>query len=206
MKAPRFATWFAKLPLLNGPQRMQVLDVLHPAAGLDQAISLIGQIRSAGRSCPRCGSGHWHRHGHANDLQRFRCRECGRTFNDLSGTPLARLRLRGKWLDYLDTLLESTPVRKAANRVGVHRNTAFRGRHRFLDWVKLDRVPPLQGIVEADEMFILESQKGSRDLDRPARRRGGAATRRGIHVNWTASWSRAIVVETRLTPSRAVAR
>jgi transposase-like protein len=75
---------------------MQVLDVLHPAAGLSQAISLIGQTRSAGRSCPRCGRRHWHRHGHANDLQRLRCRECGRTFNDLSGKPLARLRLRGK--------------------------------------------------------------------------------------------------------------
>jgi transposase-like protein len=180
MKAPRFTTWFAKLGLLNGPQRVGVLDALHPAAGLDQAIALIDQTRSAGRCCPRCGSGHWHRHGHANDLQRFRCRECGRTFNDLTGTPLARLRLRGKWLDYLDTLLDAKPVRKAAARVGVHRNTAFRWRHRFLDWVKLDRAPPLKGVVEADEMFILESQKGSRKLDRPARRRGGAATRRGI--------------------------
>jgi transposase-like protein len=180
MKAPRFSTWFAKLGLLNGPQRLQVLDALHPAAGLDQTIALIDQIRSAGRCCPRCGSRHWHRHGHANDLQRFRCRECGRTFNDLSGTPLARLRLRGKWLDHLDTLLESKAIRKAANRVGVHRNTAFRWRHRFLDWVKLDRAPQLKGIVEADEMFLLESQKGSRKLDRPARKRGGAATRRGI--------------------------
>jgi transposase-like protein len=180
MKAPRFTAWFAKLGLLNGPQRLRVLDALHPAAGLDQAIALIDQIRSAGRCCPRCGSRHWHRHGHANDLQRFRCRECGRTFNDLSGTPLARLRLRGKWLDYLNTLLESKAIRKTANRVGVHRNTAFRWRQRFLDWVKLDRAPQLKGIVEADEMFLLESQKGSRKLDRPARRRGGAATRRGI--------------------------
>jgi transposase-like protein/IS1 family transposase len=180
MKAPRFAAWFAKLGLLNQPQRSRVLDALHPAAGPDQVISLIGQIRSTGRSCPRCGSACWHRHGHANDLQRYRCRECGRTFNDLSGTPLARLRLRGKWLDYLHTLLDSKPVRKSASRVGVHRNTAFRWRHRFLDWVKLDRAPQLEGIVEADEMFIRESQKGSRNLDRPARKRGGTATRRGI--------------------------
>jgi transposase-like protein len=168
------------LGLLNGPQRLRMLDALHPAAGLDQAIALIDQIRSAGRCCPRCGSGHWHRHGHANDLQRFRCRECGHTFNDVSGTPLARLRLRGKWIDYLNTLLESKAIRKTANRAGVHRNTAFRWRHRFPDWVKLDRAPQLKGIVEADEMFILESQKGSRKLDRPARHRGGTAIRRGI--------------------------
>ena len=28
-----------------------------------------------------------------------------RTFNDLSGKPLARLRLKGKWLDYVAALL-----------------------------------------------------------------------------------------------------
>jgi transposase-like protein len=180
MKARGFTTLIAKLGLLNGPQRLQVLDALRPAAGLDQVVGLIDQIRSAERCCPRCASPNWHRHGHANDLQRFRCRDCGRTYNDLSGTPLARLRLRGKWLDYLDTVLDSKPVRKAASRVGVHRNTAFRWRHRFLEWGKLDRAPQFNGIVEADEMFLLESQKGARKLDRPARRRGGVATRRGI--------------------------
>jgi len=180
MKAPRFTNWFANLRLLNQPQRLQVLDALHPVAGLDQVIALIGQIRAATRQCPQCASPHWHRHGHANDLQRFRCCACGRTFNDLSGTPLARLRLRGKWLEYLQTLLDSTTVRRAATRVGVHRNTAFRWRHRFLHWVKLDRPAQLGGIVEADEMFLLESQKGSRKLDRPPRKRGGAASKRGI--------------------------
>ena len=46
--------------------------------------------------------------------------------------------------------------------------------------VKDDRPQRLCGIVEADEMFMRESQKGSRQLDRPARKRGGAAGRRGI--------------------------
>ena len=180
MKAPRFAKFFAQLPLLNQPQRLQVLGALHPAAGLDRIIALIGAIRSAGRRCPRCNSEHWHRHGRANDLQRFRCRACGRTFNDLTGTPLARLRLKGKWLDYLSVLLDALTVRAAARRVGVHRNTAFRWRHRFLDRVKDDRPAQLTGIVEADETFLLESQKGSRKLDRAPRRRGGQAALRGM--------------------------
>ncbi len=180
MKARGFTTLFAKLGLLSRLQRLQVLDALRPAAGLEQVVALIDQIRAGERCCPRCASPNWHRHGHANDLQRFRCRDCGRTYNDLSGTPLARLRLRGKWLDYLDTVLESKPVRKAASRIGVHRNTAFRWRHRFLEWGKLDRTPQFNGLVEADELFLLESQKGARKLDRPARRRGGVAARRGI--------------------------
>jgi len=180
MKAPRFKGWFAKLPSLNQPQRRQVLDALHPAAGLDQVVALITEVRAAGRCCPRCGNEHCYRHGFANDLQRYRCCACGRTFNDLTGTPLARLRLKDKWLAYSQVLLDSLPVRKAADRVGVHRNTAFRWRHRFLQWVKLDRPAALNGIVEADETFLLESQKGSRTLDRPPRRRGGRAAKRGI--------------------------
>lgn len=180
MRAPQFKKWFAKLPALNVPQRLQTLAALHPAAGLDQVIALIGQVGAAIRRCPRCASCRYHRHGQANGLQRYRCRDCARTYNDLSGTPLARLRLREKWLDYLGTVLDSTSVRKAALDVGVHRNTAFRWRHRFLERAKDDRPKQLPGIVEADETFLLESQKGSRKLDRPARRRGGRAGRRGI--------------------------
>jgi transposase-like protein len=180
MKAPRFKGWFAKLTSLNQPQRRQVLDALHPAAGLEQVVALISKARAPGRCCPRCGNERCYRHGFANDLQRYRCCACGRTFNDLTGTPLARLRLKAKWLAYSQVLLDSLPVRKAADRVGVHRNTAFRWRHRFLHWVKLDRPRALNGIVEADETFLLESQKGSRTLDRPPRHRGGHAAKRGI--------------------------
>ncbi|MBD8656212.1 IS1595 family transposase [Oxalobacteraceae sp. CFBP 13730] len=180
MKAPRFKGWFAKLPSLNQPQRRQVLDALHPAAGLDQVVTLITEARAPGRCCPRCGNERCYRHGFANDLQRYRCCACGRTFNDLTGTPLARLRLKSKWLAYSKALLDSLPVRKAADRIEVHRNTAFRWRHRFLHWVKLDRPAALNGIVEADETFMLESQKGSRTIDRPPRCRGGRAAKRGI--------------------------
>ena len=132
MKAPRFKNWFAKLSLLNQPQRQQVLGALQPLAGLEQVVALIAEIRTPGRCCPRCGNARCYRHGFANDLQRYRCCACGRTFNDLTGTPLARLRLKAKWLSYSQVLLDSLPVRKAADRVGVHRNTAFRWRHRFL--------------------------------------------------------------------------
>jgi len=180
MKIPGFKRWFARLPALNQPQRLRVLHALQPVAGLAQVIALIEGARSADRRCPRCHGAQWQRHGHANNLQRYRCRACGRTFNDLSGTSLARLRLREKWIDYLQALLASRPVRAAADQAGVHRNTAFRWRHRFLRQVKNDKPQRLCGIVEADEMFMLESQKGSRKLDRPARKRGGAAGKRGI--------------------------
>jgi transposase-like protein len=140
---------------------------------------------------PRCGNARCYRHVFANDSQRYWCCACGRTFNDLTGTPLALLRLKAKWLAYSQVLFDSLSVRKGADRGGVHRNTAFHRRHRYLQWVKLDRPSALNSIVEADETFLLESQKGSRTLDRPLRHRGGHASKRRIPVKWTASWSRA---------------
>ena len=63
-----------------------------------------------------------------------------------------------------------------AKRCDVHPTTAFRWRHRFLGSAALDKPKTLTGIVEADEMFILESFKGRRsDLPRRPRNRGGKA-------------------------------
>jgi transposase-like protein len=131
-------------------------------------------------ACPRCRSDHYHLHGCAHGLQRYRCVACGKTFNSLSGTPLSRLRHKAQWLRYSDCVLRSMTVRAAAAWVGVHKNTTFRWRHRFLTLPKTDRPLRLGGIAEVDEMYMLESEKGARHLDRPARKRGGAASKRGI--------------------------
>jgi CBS-domain-containing membrane protein len=83
-------------------------------------------------------------------------------------------------IDYLDCMLDSRSVRHAALETSVTSATSFRWRHRFLGLSKDDRRARLGGIVEADEMYMLESHKGSRTLARPPRKRGGKATRRGI--------------------------
>ncbi|MDB5793466.1 MAG: Transposase [Massilia sp.] len=93
---------------------------------------------------------------------------------------MARLRHKQCWLDYLKRMLDSRSIRSAATDLGVAGATSFRWRHRFLQASKDDRPHCLAGIVEADEMYVLESHKGSRKLDRPPRKRGGKATKRGI--------------------------
>ena len=131
-------------------------------------------------SCPHCQCPRVHRCGSASGLQRWRCLACRRSFNALTNTPLARLRHKSAWLPYLQCVLDSRTVRAAAELVGVHRSTSFRWRHRFVPGAACKRSVRLEGKVEADETYLLESQKGSRHLTRPVRRRGGAATRRGI--------------------------
>ncbi len=145
-----------------------------------ECLALI-EAAAAGRPCPHCACPRLHCCGFASGLQRYRCLGCCRSFNALTGTPLARLRKRECWLPFIKCLLESRTVREAALATGVHRTTSFRWRHRFAPGAARQRPAVLPGIVEADETYRLESQKGSRNLTRPPRRRGGAARRRGIN-------------------------
>lgn len=181
MRRLAFNNLLSRLARLTGRQLSELIVAAQAAAGAKAVVATIEEARAPALACPSCQCRALHRHGHANALQRFRCRACGRTFNSLSGTPLARLRLKSQWLAFAGTMLDpAATVRRAARSVGVHRSTSWRWRHRFLRWARLDRQLPLEGIVEADEMYVLDSQKGSRHLGRPARKRGGAAAKRGI--------------------------
>ena len=109
-----------------------------------------------------------------------RCKSCLKTFNAATGTPLARLRKKEKWLEYSKAMVDGLSVRKAARKCGIDNTTSFRWRHRFLHGLRDKKDSSLKGIVEADETFFLESFKGSRNLGRTARKRGGKATKRGL--------------------------
>jgi transposase-like protein len=180
MRPAEWISFVAQFAQLNRRQRQAGIALLHGNAPHDATVALLESVAQPRLACPACHSPHLHRHGHAHGLQRYRCVPCGRTFNALTGTPLARLRHKSLWLDYADCLLASDSVRKAASQLGVHRNTTFRWRHRFLSLAKTDRPHRLHGIAEADELYLLESEKGARQMTRPPRRRGGHARQRGI--------------------------
>ncbi|MCP4253858.1 MAG: IS1595 family transposase, partial [Candidatus Scalindua sp.] len=123
--------------------------------------------------CPHCKSTHFQRWGRRSDLQRYRCRSCKRTFNSLTGTPLARLKRKGHWLDYSECIRDSLTIRAAAIKCGISIDTSFRWRHRFLTNAKKIKASSLRGVVEADEIKFSYSYKGQRSIDRPPRKRGG---------------------------------
>jgi transposase-like protein len=95
-------------------------------------ISDLGQRKVAITGCPHCGEAGIVRWGASSGLPRYRCKACARTFNALTKTPLARLRMREKWSTQADAMIDGVSVAKAARRCGVHYTTAFRWRHRFL--------------------------------------------------------------------------
>lgn len=179
MDTLEFEKFRLQLSKLSLRQRCKLKESFSLLSTVDETEDVLETLVAATLSCPRCNEGHPYRHGKAHDMQRYRCKSCGKTFNSLTGTPLAHLRHKEKWLAYLQCVLDSATVRDAAHVSGVHRNTSFRWRHRFLSWVKKDRPERLHGIAEADEAYFLESKKGARNLDREPRKRGGSAKQRG---------------------------
>lgn len=162
---------------LTPAQKQQLLWVLRQS---DEAARVVEVLESRPASCPHCNCSRMVRHGHASGLRRYRCRDCGKTLNALTGTPLARLRHKGKWGQQARVLREGQSVYQSAATLAVAPSTAFRWRHRFLQLAQGVKARVLQGVVEADETCFLRSFKGQRVQGRKARHRGGSAAKRGL--------------------------
>jgi transposase-like protein len=181
MENRAFVRLLKQLKGLTPSQKGKLESTLHQEGATDIVSTAIEEPQR----CPHCGSDMYQKWGVRSGLQRYRCNRCKRTYNALTGTPLARLRHKEVWADFAQDLMKSTTVRESAMHCGVNKNTTFRWRHRMLNNAKrLDE--HLHGIVEFDETYFLESRKGERNLDRNPRKRGGAASKRGISSEQTA--------------------
>jgi transposase-like protein len=126
MNTAEFAQLLGGIPNMNHQQRKQLLKELEQQGDNSKVIEMIETGFDAKAACPHCAHTDLYRHGVVSGLQRYRCRNCKKTFNALTKTPLARLREKQKWLSYLAAMADSQTVRKSAVNAGVHRNTSFR--------------------------------------------------------------------------------
>jgi transposase-like protein len=113
-------------------------------------------------TCGHCGSSSYVKYGRRNDLQRYKCKKCGKTFNQLTSTPLARLRKKGRWFVYSDCLNNGLTLRISSMFTGVAMSTAFRWRHRLLTNTQQLHPSSMNGVVESAETYFRYSEKGSR--------------------------------------------
>ena len=176
MRNSTFSKLLQHLKSLTPLQKAKVEDQLHH----EDAVDTLREAIQEPESCPHCTSLHYEKWGIRSNLQRYHCIDCNKTFNALTGTPLARLRHKEKWMDFANDLIDSKSIRESANHCGVKKDTTFRWRHRMLNNPKSLGSKHLHGIVEFDETYFLESHKGEHNLKRPPRQRGGKAKKRGI--------------------------
>lgn len=148
-----------------------------------EAAIVENEMAEAVKACPHCGHKKLRSAGSKGGRKRFKCLNlsCGKTFNGFTGTPLSGLHNPDKFLANARHMIAGDSVRATAKALGLNKDTAFHWRHRFLE--SLDAMQPakLQGVVEADETFFLESFKGQRKgIPRKPKKRGTPATKRGL--------------------------
>lgn len=179
MRQIDFIPFIAKLEKLSKNQVARLFDKLIELSH-SQSVSKL-ETDFSKLNCPHCESqsiGHW---GSRNGIKRYRCKGCRKTFNSLTGTPLARLRKKHLWESYADGMLSQESLQEASDRLNINRHTAFKWRHRFLKNAKDIKPNRLGGVVENDETYFLESFKGCRlGLLRKAKKRGSKAKKRGL--------------------------
>jgi len=124
-----------------------------------RVLALLNDTGGENPNCPDC-RGSVQRWGYTAGLQRYRCKACRRSFTPLTGTPLARLRRRDLWLGHAQILQEGASVRVAARRLGLHRNTAFRWRHRWLVNPRERKDTVFAGRVEVDTVAFYAIANG----------------------------------------------
>lgn len=157
--------------------------------GKSQLVQFITSIRETrfqnGLACIHCGSTNVKRNGKYRSRQRYLCmdKDCGKSFNDISGTPLSGTHKPELWMRYFELMVDNggKSLPKIAKKLRIHVSTAFYWRHKILNGLRELGHTPLQGIVESDETYILDSEKGKRGgiENRKPRRRGGESAERG---------------------------
>jgi transposase-like protein len=176
MQTKQFRAFLAQTEQLTPQQRKQTLEQIQKRCDIDTVETVLDSVEG----CRHCGSTNLYRWGINAGIQRYKCKSCNKTFNALTNTPLAHLRHKEQWNKFAQDLIDGISVHSAAGHCGVADSTSFRWRHRFLKIPSLLKAKHLDGIVEADETFFLESHKGERDIERKPRKRGGKASQRGL--------------------------
>ncbi|MGR5096971.1 IS1595 family transposase [Vibrio maritimus] len=162
------------IPTLNYVDTKRLNNSVKEKLDGDTVGKVIAEREQTVTDCPHCHAMNFIKHGvTAKGIQRYRCKDCKKTFCSLTGTPLFKMRMEDKWLAYVSMMWDGVPLRKIAARLRITLRTAFFWRHRFLKMPNQNQPASFTGIIEADEAFLPESFKGRRQMPRESRKRGG---------------------------------
>lgn len=175
------------LRCLSPQERLEIFEEVFVASWDGDSRQTLDEKRFAqGRFCPHCNSRNVVRFGKTKQgTQRYRCKDCGKTFTATTGTLFSHSRRPALLRQYLECMNQHLSLRKTAKICGISLKTSFTMRHRILDTLSSANAESrLDGIVEADETFLDLSFKGNHSrgnfkLPREPHHRGHTQTQRG---------------------------
>ncbi len=124
-------------------------------------------------SCPYCGSKNICNNGWNNNMRRLQCKDCGKIFSLFTGTILEKSQFDWEvWVKMTEMHLNEYPMENMLNVLKIdygleslHLNMVFAWKHKLLHAMAAMPTPKLRGVIQVDETFFREAQKGSKHLE-----------------------------------------
>jgi transposase-like protein len=124
-------------------------------------------------NCPHCGCERLYRHGKYKITNgdtttdtggsRYRCRDCKKTFNELTGTSIHGLKKVDQFKDFVEYMFNGDSIRKIAKKLDLSTKTVFEWRHKTLISFEKVFTKKFKGIVETDDVIRRFNQKGRKN-------------------------------------------
>ena len=135
--------------------------------------------------CPFCSSNRIVKNGKTKTkIQTYKCKDCSKRFNDLTGTLFSRSKLNMQQIEELfECFNNRSTLRDTSEQLHVNLKTAFLYRHKILSILTdINEKTNLQGQIESDEYYISINLKGTRkDMPRASKpRKSHGGSKRGI--------------------------
>lgn len=123
-------------------------------------------------SCPKCNSDNIVKNGKKKRIQQYKCNDCKSRFTLFTGTILEKTKWHWDiWAAVLNMTINSFSLKEIQNAlekdygcIGINNKTIFLWKHKLIHAIASLPMPKLSGVVQIDEAFIREAQKGSRSL------------------------------------------
>ena len=166
-----------------------------PESYLEETLSKLKEIKeradeegeSSNVECPHCQSAKVVRNGRKHKKQYYLCRDCKKCFAPTTKSPICGSHSSPTvWKQVISDTVNGVSIDKTADNLDLHHETVFNMRHKILYCVEQSLIANptvLTGACEADETYVLESEKGRKfpeNYHRNPRKHGAKASKAGI--------------------------
>ena len=117
--------------------------------------------------CPHCQSKLFTRNGKYNGIQRYRCKECKKTFSNTTNSLWYYSKKDSNiWIKYIELFLQRKTLRECSSELKLNLATSFYWRHKILNILKSAHIyginpEKLAGNISANTMYFQEGTYNS---------------------------------------------
>lgn len=132
--------------------------------------------------CPICGSSEYIKYGLYKEIQRYKCKECRKTFSKSTNSLWSYSKHNPtKWIEFIELMMEKRSLRFCASKLKINLATAFYWRHKILHGLTINSLPnKLKGNIHIGKTLIIENFKGCRNIETQLRRNIWVVGAKGI--------------------------